>query len=394
MADHDNISEILSRGVEEVIDRPDLESQLRSKKKLRVKLGIDPTSKYIHIGRAIALWKLYDLQELGHKIVFIVGDFTALIGDTSDKDSERPMLTKEQVKQNLKGYIKQVAKIIDTDKAEIHFNSKWLGKLKFLEIAEQADEFSLREFEARENIAKRIKEGKRVSLREVLYPLMQGYDSVAIKADLEVGGTDQRFNLLAGRTLQKHYRQKPQNIMTFSLIEGADGRKMSSSWGNVINISDAPREMYGKTMSILDGLIIKYMTSCTRMSMELIFEIKRDLESQKMNPRDAKAMLARELVQMYHGAKAAQSAQAYFEKVHKDKSAPEDLKKVYVHGGAMLLDILVDNKLVASKSEGRRVIEQDGVRIDGKSCSDPFYKFNAPGIVNVGKRRFLRIEIN
>ncbi|MFI5158424.1 MAG: tyrosine--tRNA ligase, partial [Sphingobacteriales bacterium] len=221
----DKIEEILTRGVEEIIDRKNLESKLRAKKKLRIKLGIDPTSKNLHIGRAVSLWKLRQLQDLGHKIIFIIGDFTALIGDTSDKDAERPMLSQKQVKENMRGYLKQVGKILDLKKTETHYNSTWLSKIGYREIAEQANEFSLHEFEARENIAKRMKAQARVSLREVLYPLMQGYDSVAVRANLEVGGSDQRFNLLAGRQLQRMYKQVPQDVMTFQLLEGTDGRK-------------------------------------------------------------------------------------------------------------------------------------------------------------------------
>ena len=216
-AKYQGLGELLTRGVSEIIDQEHFEKNLAAKKKLRIKLGIDPTAKDIHIGRAVVLWKLRAFQELGHKIVLIIGDFTGLIGDTSDKDSERPMQTVAQVKANMKGYLHQFGQIVDLKKAEVHYNSKWLKKLGYLEIASQAEQFSLHEFESRENIAKRIKEGKRVSLRELLYPLMQGYDSVAIKADLEVGGTDQRFNLLAGRVLQRNYGQEPQDIMTFDL---------------------------------------------------------------------------------------------------------------------------------------------------------------------------------
>lgn len=385
------INEILTRGVDEVIDRKHLENALRSKKKLRIKLGIDPTSKYIHIGRAVALWKLRQLQDLGHKIVIIVGDFTGLIGDTSDKESERPMLSTKEVRENMKGYVAQVGKIIDLKKAEVHFNSKWLKKLGFLEIAAQADLFSLHEFEARENISKRMLANKRVSLREILYPLMQGYDSVAIKANLEVGGTDQRFNLLSGRTLQKHYKQEPQDIMTFVLLEGTDGRKMSSSWGNVINISDAPGEMFGKTMSILDNLIVKYYTICTLMPLDQVQEIVRGLQSGKVNPRDAKFELAKQLVTMYHGKKAAAAAAAEFEKVHKNKEMPEQIKEIKM-AGQSLLEALVGSGLAASNSEARRLAEQGGIKIDSNNVRDLTVKVQKGQVIQVGKRNFIRIK--
>src|SRR3990167_9358867 len=230
MSKANQIAELLTRGVEEVIDRKHLEKRLQGKEKLRVKLGIDPTSPKIHIGRAVSLWKLRAFQDLGHTAVFIVGDFTGRVGDTSDKDAERPMLTAEQVGQNMTGYFAQAFKILDKSKTETYYNSKWLEKLGFLELARMASLFSLHEFQSREIIAKRLKAGQRVTFHEAMYPLMQGYDSVAVRANLELGGTDQRFNLLAGRTIQKMYGQEPQDIMMTTLMEGVDGRKMSSSW--------------------------------------------------------------------------------------------------------------------------------------------------------------------
>ncbi len=387
----DKIDEILTRGVAEVVDRKDLEQKLRSKKKLRVKLGIDPTSKSIHIGRAISLWKMRALQDLGHKIVFIIGDFTGLIGDTSDKESERPMLTVKDVKENMKGYIAQVGKIIDLKKAEVHFNSKWLKKLGFLEIAEQANEFSLHEFTARENIAKRMKAEKRVSLREVLYPLMQGYDSVAIKSDLELGGTDQRFNLLAGRSLQRRYGQDPQNIMTFDLLEGTDGRKMSSSWGNVINVADAPNDMFGKTMTILDGLILKYYTSCTQVSNDDLLRIEKELKSEKTNPRDLKAKLAWEIVSLYHGKKEADAAMAEFDRVHKKKELPDQIPSFKL-AGEQIVKVLTASNLAKSASEAKRLIDQGGVRIDGVVCKDYAKPVSKDSVIQVGKRNFVKIK--
>ena len=281
----EKIKELMERGVEEVIDRNNLETALKSGKKLRVKLGIDPTSPNIHLGRTIPLLKLKDFQDLGHKVVLIIGDFTGVIGDTSDKESERPMLTEKEIKQNLKNYIQQAQKVIDIKKCEVCYNSQWLGKLNYHEIGRQADVFSLAEFIARENIKKRLESGKRISLREVLYPLMQGYDSVAVKADVELGGTDQRFNLLAGRELQRYYGQSPQNIITNPLIEGLDGRKMSSSWGNTINLLDSANEMFGKIMSLKDELIVNYFILATRVNMAKIEEYKKDLSGGK-NPME------------------------------------------------------------------------------------------------------------
>ena len=269
---------LLNRGVEEIIDLPHLEEKIKRGKSLRVKLGIDPTSPYIHLGRSIPLLKLRDFQELGHKAILIVGDFTGLIGDTSDKESERPMLSKEVVRENAKTYIEQAGKIIDIKSAEIYHNSDWLAGLDYMDIGRQADIFSLNEFISRENIRRRLDAGTRVSLRELLYPLMQGYDSVHVKADVEIGGTDQRFNLLAGRDLQRLYGEEPQDIITNPLIEGLDGRKMSSSFGNTINLLDSQNEMFGKIMSLHDDLIIKYFFLLTRVNLDTIREYDKDLE--------------------------------------------------------------------------------------------------------------------
>jgi len=281
ITDSKKIDNLLTRGVFEVIDLGHLKKKLLSGKKLRVKLGIDPTSPNLHIGRSIPILKLRDFQELGHQVVFIVGDFTGTIGDTSDKESERPALSDEQVKVNVKTYIEQVGRILDVDKTEVRYNSEWLRKLDYKEVCRQADIFSLAEFIARKNIKQRLRAENRISLRELIYPLMQGYDSVAVKADVELGGTDQRFNLLAGRKMQSFYKQKPQDIMTNILIDGLDGRKMSSSWGNVIDFLDSPKEMFGKVMSMDDQMIIPYFEHCTRIPMQKVKEFEDQLKNGK-----------------------------------------------------------------------------------------------------------------
>ena len=387
----DNIQELLSRGVEEVIEREKLESALKGKKKLRVKLGIDPTSPNIHIGRAVVLWKLRAFQELGHKVIFIVGDFTGLIGDTSDKDAERPMLSEKQIAANLKTYFEQAYKILDKKKTEVYYNYKWLKKLGFAEIGRLADLFSLHEFEARENIAKRLKSGKRVSLRELLYPLMQGYDSVAVKADVELGGTDQRFNLLAGRVIQPAYGQPPQNILTMTLMEGTDGRKMSSSWGNTINITSEPNDMFGKAMSIPDELIKKYFFLATRVPLAAIDEIIRS----SSNPRDQKLRLALEITRLYHGEKKAEIAKRAFVDQFSKGELPEDIKtKTLKPGRYQLLDILIETGMVASKSEGRRLFEQNGVKLNQKTTKDVLVFLDGKNeiLLQVGKRKFLHVK--
>jgi len=377
------LNHLLTRGVEEIIDEESLVKKLK-KKKLRIKFGTDPTSPNLHIGRSVSLLKLRDFQQLGHKIIFIIGDFTGVIGDTSDKDSERPMLTEKQVKNNMKTYIKQVGKILDIKKCEIYYNSKWLKKLNYKEITKQTNVFSLNEFISRENIKRRLEKGKRVSLRETLYPLMQGYDSVAIKADVEVGGTDQRFNLLAGRVLQKYYNQEPQDIITNPLIKGLDGRKMSSSWKNTVNLLDPPDEMYGKIMSLKDELITEYFYLCTRV------DLKKIKEYEKLPPRDYKAKLAFELVRFYHSEKKAQKAEEYFIKTFSKKETPDKIKE-FKPKEYNIISILTESNLASSNTEARRLIKQKGVKRNKKVVSNDKEIIEKGDIIQKGKRFFLKI---
>lgn len=387
---NDKFFEVLNRGIEEIIDREDLEKKLLEGKKLRIKLGIDPTSSNLHLGRSIPLLKLKDFQNLGHQIVFIIGDFTGQIGDTSDKDSERPMITEDVIKKNLENYIEQVAKIIDVDKAEIHYNSEWLSSLTYKEIGKQADAFSLSSFISRENIKKRLEEGKRISLRELLYPLMQGFDSVKIKADVEIGGTDQKFNLLAGRDLQRLYGQEPQNIILNPIIEGLDGRKMSSSFGNTVNLLDEPNNMFGKVMSLNDDFIIKYFELLTRVPLDEIEAHKKALKSGE-NPRDIKLKLASEIVRMYHSEKEAQEAEKYFIDTFSNKKIPEDVPSVSLEKYD-ILSSLVQTGLCSSMSEARRNINEGGVKVDGEVIKDPKFVL-APGVVlQKGKKNFVKIS--
>jgi len=383
------LEELLNRGVEEIIDRSNLEKKLKSGKRLRVKLGIDPTSPNIHLGRSIPLLKLRDFQALGHKIILIIGDFTGLIGDTSDKDSDRPILSEETVRANLKTYVKQAAKIIDIDSAEIYRNSAWLDKLNYRDIGRQADIFPLSEFLSRENISRRLKDGKRVSLRELLYPLMQGYDSVKVRSDVEIGGTDQRFNLLAGRDLQRFYGQEPQDILTNPLIEGLDGRKMSSSVGNTVNLLDTANDMFGKIMSLKDELIIKYFILLTRVEMKTIEEYQTRLK-EGANPRDVKMKLAFEIVRMYHSKEAADGAQDYFIKTFSQKETPLAVPQ-FKPTEYNIVSILVESRLVSSKSEARRILDHGGVRINGKVVKETNYVVPAGSVLQKGKIKFLKI---
>lgn len=391
----EKIKGILERGVEEIIHGKHLEKQLRGRKKLRVKLGIDPTSPYIHIGRASVLWKLRAFQELGHQVVFIIGDFTGQIGDTSDKEAERPMLTEREIEKNVTTYLDQAFKILDKEKTEYHFNSTWLSKLGFAEIGKLANLFGMHEFSARDNIAKRLKAGKRVSLRELMYPLMQGYDSVAVKADVELGGTDQRFNLLSGRTIQEAYGLEPQDVMMMQLLEGTDGRKMSSSWGNTINLVDEPEVMFGKAMSIPDTLMEKYFLLATHTPRKQIEELQRSYS----NPRDIKLILAHTIVEQYHGSNAARRAQESFINQFSKKELPSDIAEIKLKVGThSLVDILVQAKLVASKTEARRMIVQGGVKVNqvpiDKSDVNHSVKVDIKNnlVIQVGKRKFVKIK--
>ncbi len=387
--DKEKIKQTLSRGVEEVIDRNDLEKKLNSGKKLRVKLGIDPTSPNIHIGRSIPLLKLRDFQELGHQIVFIVGDFTGVIGDTSDKDSERPMLTEETIQTNIKNYATQAGKIIDLEKCEVCYNSSWLKNLNYLEITKQANIFSLNEFISRENINKRLKEGKRISLRELLYPLMQGYDSVKIKADVEVGGTDQRFNLLTGREMQRYYKLEPQNIITNPLIEGTDGRKMSSSFGNTVNLLDCPNDMFGKIMSIRDELIIRYFTLLTRVDIKTITDHEKEMKDGE-NPRNIKIKLAHEIVRMYHTKQKAVDAEKNFINTFSKKQTPKELEE-FKPKNYNIVSVLVESKLASSNSEARRLIIQGGVKINNEKIIEEDFVVKSNSILQKGKLKYLKI---
>jgi len=383
------IKQLMTRGVEEIIDEKNLINKLSSGKTLRIKLGIDPTSKNIHLGRTIPLLKLRDFQEIGHKIILIIGDFTGLIGDTSDKDSERPMLSEEVVNENLKSYISQAAKIININETEIRYNSEWLSKLAYKEIGRQADIFSLNEFISRENISKRLDTGKRISLRELLYPLMQGYDSVQIQADVELGGTDQRFNLLTGRNLQKLYGQEPQDIMTNTIIEGLDGRKMSSSFGNTVNLFDSPNDMFGKIMSMKDDFIVKYFTLLTRIDLDIINGYDTDMKAGK-NPRDYKILLAHEIVRMYHSENDAQSAEEYFTKTISNKEIPDEIT-AFKPSKYDIFTILTESGLSTSNSDVRRLIEQGGIKINGTVITDKNQTLSPGDIIQKGKIRFLKL---
>lgn len=391
--DPEKIETLLTRSVVEIIPSDNsLRALLLSGKRLRIKLGIDPTSPNLHIGRAVTLLKLKDFQNLGHQIVFIVGDFTGLVGDTSDKESERPMLSHAVIDQNKKEYFVQAGKILDLKKTELQYNSEWLSKLNYRDVGEQADQFSVADFMARELIKKRVESGSRVSLRELLYPLMQGYDSVAINADVEIGGTDQRFNLLAGRTLQSHYGQAPQHVfITGPLIPGTDGRKMSSSWGNTINLNDAPADMFGKVMSIPDSLIEMYFIHCTRVPLSSVKDILTK------SPRDSKFDLASEVVRMYHGdAESKKAGERFVSVFSKGEISEEDATPASFNEGQTYADALLHSGMVSSRTELRRLVDAGAVTsvATGEAIVDMNHQPTSGEILRIGKRRIAKMIQN
>jgi tyrosyl-tRNA synthetase len=384
------IEEILNRGTEDVIDRNHLKDKLVSGKKLRIKFGIDPTGPKIHLGRAIPLRKVRALQDLGHTVVLIIGDFTATIGDPSDKLAKRPILTREDVTNNMAGYLDQIGKIVDVSKAEIHYNSEWLSTMSAEELISLAESFSIQQMISRRNFKDRIESGQEVSLRESLYPILQGYDSVMVRADVEVSGFDQLFNVMAGRTLQKHHQIPQQDVLTTTMLEGTDGRKMSTSWGNVITILDEPREMFGKIMSVRDDLIVKYFTLCTSIAISAIQEIEKNIQDGSLNPRDAKLALATEIVRMYHSQEEAEQEHRFFIETFSKKNVPEEVEEVQGDKDETWADFLVRTKSISSKSEAKRLIDGGGVEIGGQRVSKASDKIKE-GVLKVGKSRFLKI---
>jgi len=397
ITDDKKIQELVSRGVEQVIEKNSLIKKLKSGRRLRVKHGIDPTGPKIHIGRAISLWKLRTFQELGHQVVLIIGSFTAQIGDASDKQAMRRPLTESEIKENMRTYRKQLNKILDMDKVEVRYNAEWFNKMKIKELIQMAMRFTAQQMIQRKNFKERWDQTKPIGVHELLYPLLQGYDSVAVKADVEIGGSDQLFNVLVGREIQKLYGQTPQDILTFEMLYGLDGRKMSTSWGNVINIIDPPEEQYGKIMSMKDELIIDYFRLATRLSLKEIKKIEKQLKSGKLNPKDAKSRLAFEIVKLYHGESSAKKAEKEFNRVFREKRLPSKIPLFKTSKGEMpILDLLVRAGLTQSKGEGRRIIKQNGLKINGKIYNDWKGKIKIAKkgtVIQLGKRKFLKVRL-
>ena len=387
------IEEILTRGVEEIIVKDDLKKRLLSGKKIKLYFGVDPTGADLHIGHAVQLWKLRDFQELGHDVILLIGDFTARIGDPSGKDALRKPLSEKEVKENFKTYKKQASKILNFSKVKIQYNSSWLSKLKFADILKLASNFTVQQMIQREMFQKRLSANMPISLQEFMYPLMQGYDSVAMDVDLEIGGNDQMFNMLAGRTLQKIYNNKDKSILTTKLLLGSDGRKMSKTYNNFVAIEDAPNDMFGKIMSMSDNLIDEYLELATRLSVKEIKETKK-----LSNPRDQKARLAREIVKMYHEEKEAVKAEEEFNKIFRNKELPSDMPIFEVtENNYAILDLMLDAKLAVSKNEAKRLVEQNAVEIIIGDKKQKIIDWKAEVniedgmIIKVGNRRFVKI---
>ena len=392
----------LTHGIEECIPAAELKQKLteshKNKKPLNVKWGADPSAPDLHLGHTVALTKLRQFQDLGHTVIFLIGDFTGRIGDPTGKSETRKQLTPEQVQENAKTYQTQVFKILDRSKTVIRFNSEWLDKMSFADVVRLSAKYTVARMLERDDFSKRFKEQTAISIHEFLYPLAQGYDSVALQSDIEIGGTDQKFNLLVGRELQRDYGQTPQVVMTLPLLEGTDGvQKMSKSLGNAIGVQDPPQEIFGKIMSISDPLMLKYYRLLTNRSVEQMKSLELDISSGKKHPKTAKVELATELITRFYDEKSAKHAAEDFERVFSQRSLPENLEvqKVGSSQATTLISLLVAAGFAASNSEARRKIEEGAVRIDNNKQTDmnrPF-KSGEAFVLQLGKRQIKKISI-
>ncbi|MCO5101301.1 MAG: tyrosine--tRNA ligase [Burkholderiaceae bacterium] len=387
------------RGAEELLVESEWMAKLArseaNRTPLRIKLGLDPTAPDLHLGHTVVLNKLRQLQDLGHTVIFLIGDFTAMIGDPSGRNVTRPPLTRQQIEQNARTYFDQASLVLDAQRTEIRYNSEWSDPLGARGMIELAARHTLARMLERDDFARRYRDGAPISIHELLYPLMQGYDSVALHADLELGGTDQKFNLLVGRELQREYGQEPQCILTMPLLEGLDGvEKMSKSKNNYVGITEPPDEMFGKLMSISDELMWRYFELLSSRSMREVQALHRECE-QGRNPRDVKVLLAQEIVQRFHSRVDAERAAAGFDARFRLGAAPADMSEVVLHGAPVaLVQALKRAGLVPSTSEANRSIEQGGVRIDGERVSDrALALFPGTYVVQIGKRRFARVRV-
>ncbi len=392
---------LIERGCVDLISREDLEAKLKqsieTNTPLTVKAGFDPTAPDLHLGHTVLLQKLRHFQLLGHEVNFLIGDFTGLIGDPTGKSDTRPPLTREDVLQNAETYKEQVFKILDPEKTKVVFNSTWLGELSSYEMIRLASHLTVARMLERDDFKKRFESNRPISIHEFLYPLIQGYDSVALEADVELGGTDQLFNLLMGRDLQRSRNQDPQVVLTLPLLEGLDGvNKMSKSLGNYIGISESPDNIFGKVLSVSDELMFRYYELLSDLTMEQITALKQDMEEGKIHPKAVKVQLAKELVARFHDQEAAEAAEKNFEQVFKKHALPDEIpeKKIPVEEETIWLPkLLLEAEMVKSTSDGRRMIKQKAVSVDGEKVTDPQAEISTQGevLLKVGKRRFCKV---
>jgi len=395
----DDQLEIISRGTEEVIPLKDLRKKLErsidENKPLIVKLGCDPSRPDLHIGHAIVLQKLRDFQDLGHQAILVIGDFTAMIGDPSERNKTRPQLTIDEAKVNAKSYIEQSKVVLDVKSLSVLFNSTWLNKMTFEDVIKMSSKYTVARMIERDDFTKRFESEIPILMHEFLYPLAQAMDSVEINADVELGGTDQKFNLLVGRDLQREYDQDPQIIITLPLLEGTDGvEKMSKSYDNYIAFDDSPEDMYGKLLSISDDMIKKYYKLAVFSDKDKLASIDKKLSDSSINPRDIKRDLARDLVSRYYDDNKAKKAEDAFDQIFIKKDIPDNIPTLTIDTDSNIIDVLVSQNLVSSKGEAKRLIAQNAVKIDGEVCSDPAHVLKKDSdelVIKVGKRRFLRV---
>ncbi|MBA7615928.1 Tyrosine--tRNA ligase [subsurface metagenome] len=382
------ISHLLKRGVAEIIIEEELVELIRSGKKLRLKEGFDPSSPDIHLGHMVALRKLRQFQDLGHHVILIVGDWTAQIGDPSGASATRPMLSKEEVQTNAETYMQQFFKVVDKQRTEVRWQSEWFGKFTLADVIQLTSKFTIAQLMSREDFSNRYNAGRPIAVTELLYPLLQAYDSVAIQADVEFGGTDQKFNLLVGRELQSMVGQPPQQLFLVPILTGTDGsQKMSKSLGNYIGVAEPPDEIYGKAMSIPDSLIMDYFELLTDVPDEELEEFRQGLKAETINPMKLKQRLAREIITQLYSQKTATEAEEHFAKVFQKREVPEEIAEV--HSGE-LLQMLLAKGLVKSKSEARRLIKQGAVDVDGKKVTDTHETVPRGSIIKIGKRHYIK----
>ncbi|SCM73348.1 tyrosine--tRNA ligase [Desulfovibrio sp. 86] len=398
MTDIDRQMAIIKRGVAELIDENELRKKIARGAPLRIKVGFDPTAPDLHLGHTVVMHKMRHFQELGHHVVFLIGDFTGRIGDPSGRSETRPPLTEEQVMSNAETYKKQVFKILDPEKTEVAFNSAWLGKMDAAGFIKLASSYTVARMMERDDFEKRFREQRPISIHEFLYPLCQGYDSVALKSDVEMGGTDQKFNLLVGRTLQAHYGIESQCILTMPLLEGTDGvRKMSKSYGNYIGIDEAPSEIFGKVMAVSDELMWRYYELLSAKSLEDIASLKQSVAKGEVHPKAAKEALAHEMVSRYHSPKDADEAQQGFNAVFAGGGVPDDMPEHQCQSGddSMPPAFLEAAGLVKSRGEAKRLMKEGALAIDGQRCEDALSPLPAGQyVVKLGKKRFLKLIVN